>query len=74
VFTLWWALFLISNWLSQGSLRFGADADEISELKTSNVLYLLSDAADIGAAAFAVVVVLRSTRRQEERARRFAPA
>jgi hypothetical protein len=70
VFALWWGLFLASNWTSQVALRLSFLAEEASEFKNATVAYLVSDATDLLAALAAIVVVRRTTARQDERARR----
>ena len=68
VFQAWWALFLLSNWSSQVALRLSLSGEEASELQGATLTYLVSDATDLAAAILAVVVVLRTTARQDQRA------
>jgi hypothetical protein len=72
VFAVWWGLFLVSNWSSQVALRLSISADEAAELQNATIGYLVSDGTDLLAALAAIVLVRRTTARQEERARRLA--
>jgi hypothetical protein len=69
VLTLWWILFLVSNWISQVAGRLAFSGDTAHELKSSTGAFLFADAVDIFAAVLAITVVLKLTARQEERAR-----
>jgi hypothetical protein len=69
VLSVWWILFLVSNWISQVAGRLAFSGDTAHELKNSTAAFLFADAVDIFAAVFAITVVLKLTARQEERAR-----
>jgi hypothetical protein len=70
LFGLWWWLWLIANWA--GTAAFRASDDSVAALKTGSIAYLISDSLTALAALLCAIVVMRITRRQEERARRHA--
>jgi Domain of unknown function (DUF4328) len=74
LYAFWWGLFLGGNWVSQIAARLTFSAEEASELQNATTAYLVSDAADFLAALVAILVVRRTTARQEDRARRLAAA
>jgi hypothetical protein len=67
----WWALFLVSNWVS-GRAFLGADDSTVHAMRTTAMLFLVSSVVDIAAVCLAVAVVLAITSRQERRAERRA--
>jgi F0F1-type ATP synthase assembly protein I len=72
VLSLWWILFLVSNWISQVAGRIAFSGNTAHELKSSTAAFLFADAVDIIAAVLAITVVLKLTARQEQRARQRA--
>jgi Domain of unknown function (DUF4328) len=67
LFGLWWLLWLVTT----ASLGPGAWSREtVEELRAQSIQYLVSDVTEVGAALLCAAVVGRTTRRQEERARR----
>jgi hypothetical protein len=72
LFGFWWLLWLVTNF-AVGPGIFGG-GESIEELRNQSTRFLVSDAAEIGAALLCALVVTRTTSRQEERARRVAAA
>lgn len=72
LYALWWAAWIVDQTVSNGALRALVRADEISELKTAALVYAVADSLDIVAALLALLVVARTTDRQEARAARLA--
>jgi hypothetical protein len=68
VLAFWWACWLVSNFISQIGARMAFHNDTADGLRHSTAAYLIGDAIDIAAAVLAIVVILRITARQEERA------
>jgi hypothetical protein len=66
--TLWWLCWLASNFASQIAARMAFSGNTAQALKNSTAVYLVGDSIDIVAAALAIVMILRITSRQEERA------
>ncbi|MGI8438947.1 MAG: DUF4328 domain-containing protein [Thermoleophilaceae bacterium] len=64
----WWALWLITQFLSNAAGRYYFRAEEVEELQRGTVLYVVSDATSLVAALLAWQVVRRTTHRQETRA------
>jgi hypothetical protein len=72
--TIWWAGWLIDNFLGQIAGRRGIDEDvTIEELRTTDVLYIVSDALDAVVAVIALVVVKRISERLDTRAADLPP-
>jgi hypothetical protein len=71
LFGLWWLLWLVTNF-SLGPGLF--EADTPSEFQSQTTRLLISDVTGALAAVLCAFVVDRTTRRQEERARRVAEA
>jgi hypothetical protein len=74
VLTLWWACWLVSNFISQIGTRMAFHDDTAEGLHNSTAAYLVGDSIDIVAALLAIVVIRRITARQEERAAKRGPA
>ena len=75
VLTLWWLLWLASNWASYIAARLGFSGNTAGDLQHSAAAYLVGDSLDIVAAVLAIVVIRRITAREEARAaRRELPA
>ena len=74
VFQWWWAAFLVTNWIGNVAGRGVWTADTPTELARSAGVHVISNAFDILAAVLAVVVVARTTSRQDERASRLHAA
>jgi hypothetical protein len=66
LFGFWWALWLLSG-VATGPATFGGDS--IDELQTQTTAFIVSDALGAAAAVLCALVVVRTTARQEERAR-----
>jgi putative exporter of polyketide antibiotics len=69
--SLWWAFWLISNFVNNAAvrLRFGADSSA-GELLVAAYLDMFGSILTIAAAAFAISVVKEINNRQEERSKR----
>jgi hypothetical protein len=72
LFQWWWAFFLVGNWLDNIALRFDASADDIDSYRRAAAVTMVADVIDAAGAVLAVLVVRRTTRRQESRAARLA--
>ncbi|WP_330459435.1 DUF4328 domain-containing protein [Streptomyces sp. NBC_00820] len=64
----WWTLWLVSLLADRASARQYASAHEADELREAARQMMFSDMADIAAALLAVLVVLKLTRMQHEKA------
>ena len=69
-FQFWWAAYVISNFAYNASLRLSFRAETIEEYSGAAVATMIADNLSVIAGIFAILVVRRSTERQEERARR----
>lgn len=65
---VWWTGWVVLNLGSTVAERYSRYAEELPELQTATVAYLLSDALGAVTALLAWIVVRRTTRRQEARA------
>ena len=74
VFQWWWAAFLVTNWIGNAAGRAVWTADTPSELARSAAVNGVANSFDILAALLAIVVVSRTTARQDERAARLHAA
>ncbi len=61
----WWALFLISNYLSQFAARLLLRGETLSELLTSTYVYMASDAIDVVGIIVTILMVRRISQLQE---------
>jgi hypothetical protein len=68
--TLWWGLFIAGGIFSRVAAQNLRDADTLSAMSSATTQVMISDAADIVAAIFAIAVVYLTTERQRRRARR----
>jgi hypothetical protein len=68
LFAVWWLAFVVANALYTAAFRLSVRAEELSELKQVTSTYLWADILSVLAAVLAVVVVRRTTARQDERA------
>ncbi len=68
----WWAVWLVTNYVSNVWLRTAWEDDTIEEVKRSAQLDIAASITDIVAGALAIPVVLMLTRRQQARAARIA--
>jgi uncharacterized protein DUF4328 len=69
VLTLWWAAFLISNWLANiGSRTFFGDHTP-EEIRNGDVALAISDGIDVVGAILAILVVRMASDRLDDRAR-----
>ncbi|MBC7933412.1 MAG: DUF4328 domain-containing protein [Rubrivivax sp.] len=75
IMNVWWAFWLISNFVANAALRVWMRAETPGALYVATWLDLFSDLFTIPAAIFAIFVVKEVDRRQEERSRRvvYAP-
>jgi uncharacterized membrane protein YgcG len=64
----WWAAWLLAGFLSRGA---GGSANTAQDVSTEATFYIVADIVDVIAAALAIAVILRITRRNEERRGRF---
>jgi hypothetical protein len=64
---VWWAAWLVTNFLSNVVLRTYWDADSLESIKTAAQIEVVQSAIDVAAGALAIAVVLRLTSRQEAR-------
>jgi Domain of unknown function (DUF4328) len=69
--TGWWAAFLLSEVLYRTAGWLSADAETITELQKATWTYVGADALSVSAGVLALLVVRRTTIRQEARARLF---
>ena len=74
LYGVWWAAFILENWLGNIALRLSRGGDDVGELKRATAFYIFSDAIGIAGALLAARVVRRTTARQESRATRIAAA
>jgi hypothetical protein len=72
LFFWWWAFFLVGNWLDNIALRVDVSADDIDSYKRAASVSMVTDVVDAIGGVLAVLVVRRTTRRQESRAARLA--
>jgi Domain of unknown function (DUF4328) len=68
VFQFWWAGFVILSFLYNTAFRLSVRADEIPEFEDAAVAYLFADSLSAITGVLAVLVVRRTTERQEARA------
>jgi hypothetical protein len=68
LFQFWWAGFVILNFAYNAALRITLRADEIPEYSDAAVAYLVADSLSVITAVLAILVVQRTTERQEARA------
>ncbi|MHC9510640.1 DUF4328 domain-containing protein [Kangiella sp. M94] len=59
VLPLWWAVWLISNFLGQAIFRISERAEELEELMNINLIYRISDVLDIVLALVFLTIVNR---------------
>lgn len=64
----WWTLWIVALVTSRGGYTAYRNADTADEIQRAVGQVLLSDVVDIAAAVFAILVVLRLTRMQHEKA------
>jgi hypothetical protein len=69
VMTLWWAFWLISNFVNNASVRLRFGTDSAGELLVAAYLDMFGSLLTIAAAAFAISVVKEINNRQEERSK-----
>jgi Domain of unknown function (DUF4328) len=69
--TGWWAAFVLCEVLYRTGGWLSADAETIAELQRATWTYVAADALSVSAGALAVLVVRRTTSRQQARARLF---
>lgn len=69
----WWGAFLFSSWLSNIAGRLALRGDSLSELQAANAAFIVADLTSIPAAILAIVVIGRTTSRQEARAAALSP-
>jgi hypothetical protein len=62
---LWWAFFLISNFVGQIALRIIFGGEELSDLLTSTYVYMVSDAVDVVGIIITILMVQKISQYQE---------
>lgn len=72
LFQWWWAFYLISTWLENISFRVELNANDLQGYKNAAAATMAVNAFEAVAGVLAVLVVDRTTRRQEARAARLA--
>jgi hypothetical protein len=65
---VWWAFFLISNWIANIALRGVFSDDTPEELRDGSIATLISDILDVPGAILAILVATALTRGLDERA------
>ena len=68
----WWGFFVVSSLLDNAAFRADLAADDIDGYRRAAAVAIASDLFDIVAAVLAVLVIRRTTSRQEARAARLA--
>jgi hypothetical protein len=68
----WWGFFVVSSLVDNASFRAELAADDIDGYRRAAAVAIVSNLLDIVAAVLAVLVVRRTTNRQEARAARLA--
>lgn len=61
----WWAVWLLSNFLTNSAFRLGIDANTVKEMRAATQMDLAASLATIVAAVLAIAVVRSTTRRLE---------
>jgi Domain of unknown function (DUF4328) len=69
IYLVWWITWLVSSQVYLAAARLSVSAGDVQQLRNANGAFLAADAISIGAAVLAVLVVQRTTGRQEEAAR-----
>jgi hypothetical protein len=69
----WWALWLLSNFVSNGVGRMLRRSDSADEIRDASIAFMVSDALTVAAAALAIMVAVRLTRKLDECARTGPP-
>jgi hypothetical protein len=62
--TLWWAAFLVANWIYYAAARVSFSAETVDEFRRAAVVYMVADGLDLVAAVLAIWVVRTITARQ----------
>jgi hypothetical protein len=62
--TLWWASFIISNWVAQLVARLTFTADTIEDYREAAIVNALANSTDVASALLAIWVVRATTARQ----------
>jgi hypothetical protein len=70
----WWGFFLVGNWLDNISLRVDLSGDDLDSYSRAAVVSIIADVLDAAGAVLAILVVRRTTQRQEARAARLRQA
>src|SRR5262249_14954994 len=65
----WWILFIVSSQLGNAAARASFAGDQATDVRNADYADVASLALDVAAAVLAILVVLRLTRRETERAR-----
>jgi Domain of unknown function (DUF4328) len=68
LFAWWWGIFIVTGILENAAYRQDAAAADLDGLKLATITYLASNAVNIVGAVLAIMVVARTTERQEQRA------
>jgi eukaryotic-like serine/threonine-protein kinase len=72
LFQWWWGFFLVSTWLGNISFRVELAADDLEGYRNAAAVTIAVNAVEVVAGVLAVLVVDRTSRRQEARATRLA--
>ena len=72
LFQWWWAFYLIGTWMDNISFRAELAADDLDGYKRAAAVTMVVGAVEVVGGILAVLVVQRTTRRQEARAARLA--
>jgi hypothetical protein len=68
LFQFWWGGFVVLNFAYNVALRLTLRADDIPEYSDAAVAYLVADSLSVITGVLAILVVRRTTERQEARA------
>jgi hypothetical protein len=74
LFQFWWGGFVVLNFAYNAGFRLTLRADEIAEYSDAAVAYLVADSFSLITGVLAILVVRRTTQRQEARAAAVAAA
>ena len=74
LFQWWWGFYLVSTWLENVSFRVELAANDLDGYQNAAAVTMAVDSVEAVAGILAVLVVSRTTRRQEARAARLAQA
>lgn len=67
LFAWWWGIFILTGILENAAYRQDSAATDLDGLKLATITYLVSNAVNVVGAVLAILVVSRTTARQEQR-------